>query len=86
MNYKVVGFEHREGISKKTGKPYAISVIHCVVECSIGSDFGYGNRVESLVYNAQVNGALETVPIVGDYITPYYSRNGFLQGLSISKV
>lgn len=86
MNYKVVGFEHREGTSKKTGKPYEISVIHCVVEYPIDSNIGYGNRVESFVYNAQVNGALEAAPSLGDYITPYFSRNGFLQGLSVSKV
>ena len=86
MNYKVVGFEHREGTSKKTGKPYAISVIHCIVEYPIDNDIGYGNRVEALVYNAQVNGPLQVAPSVGDYITPYYSRNGFFQGLSVSKV
>lgn len=86
MNYKVVGFEHREGTSKKTDKPYAVSIIHCIVECPIDSDCGYGNRVESLVYNALVNGALESAPSIGDYITPYYSRGGYLQGISVSKV
>lgn len=78
-NYKVIGYEHKEGISKKTSKPYCIDVIHCIVEQRL-DDFGngFGNRVESVVYNALVNGPLEAVPAVGDYINIIYSRNGYV--------
>lgn len=87
QNYKVVGYEHRAGISKKTGKPYEIDIVHCVVEYPIEeSGNGYGNRVEAVVYNSLINGPLEAVPAVGDYIDVCYSRSGFVTDIILSKV
>lgn len=78
MDYKVVGYEHKEGISKKTNKPYCIDIVHCIVEHSIMNIDGYGDRVESIIYNALVNGPLEAVPAVGTYVDIRCSRTGYI--------
>lgn len=78
-NYKVIGYEHREGISKKTNKPYDLDIIHCIIEPKLDdTGDGFGNRVESVIYNAFVNGPLEAVPAIGDYINVQYSRGGYV--------
>lgn len=76
--YEVVGYEHRSGISKKTGKPYDIDIIYVIYQADIPADNGYGKRVESITYNRLINGPLEAVPLVGDHVMPYYSRSGFV--------
>lgn len=86
MNYKVIGYEHKEGISKKNNKAYNIDIFHCVIENPIPSDSGFGNRVEVVVYNAGINGSLESVPAIGDYIEPKYNRQGFICDISSSKI
>lgn len=78
-NYKVIGYEHKEGISKKNNKPYSLDIIHCIIEQRLDeTGNGYGNRVESIVYNAFINGPLEAVPGIGDYIDIHYSRTGYV--------
>lgn len=80
--YKVVGYEHRAGISKKTNKPYELDIVHCIIEQNIAdTGNGFGNAVESVVYNALINGPLEAVPAIGDYISVYYSRGGFVSDI-----
>ena len=76
--YEVVGYEHRNGISKKSGKPYDIDIIYVIHQAGIDPDSGYGKRVEVITYNRLINGPLEAVPLIGDHIIPYYSRSGFV--------
>ena len=76
--YKVVGYESRSGVSKKTGKPYDMDIIHVIHETPITGDGCYGNRVECITYNRLVNGPLEAVPLVGDMVCVYYNRSGFV--------
>ena len=76
--YEVVGYENRNGISKKSGKPYDIDIIYVIDQATIPADTGYGKRVEVITYNRLINGQLEAIPLVGDHIMPYYSRSGFV--------
>ena len=76
--YEVVGYENRSGVSKKSGKPYDMDIIHVIHTQPMTGDGCYGNRVESITYNRLVNGPLEAAPLVGDKIKVYYNRSGFV--------
>lgn len=84
--YEVVGYENRNGISKKTGKPYDMDIIHVIHTEPMSGDGCYGKRVESITYNRLVNGPLEAVPLVGDNIKVYYNRTGFVEHIESVKV
>lgn len=81
--YKLIGYEHRAGISKKNNKPYDLDFLHCIVEERLDQyGSGYGNRVETITYNNLINKPLEAVPAVGDYIEVYYNRSGYVTDIS----
>ena len=75
--YKVVGYEHRAGISKKTNKPYDMDILHVINEQPLAGDGQYGNRVESLVFNRLILGEFPAMPLVGDTIGVYFDRSGY---------
>lgn len=76
--YKVVGYEHRSGISKKNGKPYDMDILHVINEFPLANnDDSYGNRVESLVFNRLILGEIPAMPLVGDVIGVYFDRSGY---------
>lgn len=83
--YEVIGFESRKGVSKKTGRPYDMAIIHVVNTEPLVDEGCYGNRVESITYNCLVNGALTASPVVGDKIKVYYNRTGFVSAIEIVK-
>lgn len=76
--YEVVGYENRNGISKKSGKPYDMDIIHVIDTEPLSGDGCCGNRVESITYNRLVNGPLKAVPAVGRKIKVIYNRSGFV--------
>lgn len=75
--YKVVGYEHRAGTSKKTGKPYDMDILHVISEQPLTGEGQYGNRVESLVFNRLILGEFPSMPLVGDVIGVYFDRSGY---------
>ena len=75
--YKVIGYEHRSGISKKTQKPYDMDILHVIHDEPIVGEGSYGNRVESLVFNRLIHGAFPAMPLVGDTIGVYFDRFGY---------
>lgn len=76
--YEVVGYENRNGISKKSGNPYDMDIIHVIHTEPMSGDGCCGNRVEAITYNRLVNGPLSVVPAVGRKIKVYYNRSGFV--------
>ena len=75
--YKVVGYEHRAGTSKKSGKPYDMDILHCISETPIAGDNGYGSRVESLTFKRLIVGEFPSMPAVGDVVRVYFDRSGY---------
>lgn len=76
--YEVVGYENRSGVSKKSGKPYDMDIIHVIHTEPMSEDGCCGNRVESITYNRLINGPLAVVPAVGRKIKIIYNRSGFV--------
>lgn len=74
---QVIGYEHKEGIKKSTGKPYCLSIVYCQDDVPIFPEYGHGSRVEVIIVNEAINGAISCVPQPGDYIRPIYNRQGY---------
>lgn len=75
--YKVVGYEHRSGISKKTGKPYDMDILHVIGNHLLFGDESYGNPAETIVFNRLIIGELPFKPEIGDTIGVYFDRSGY---------
>ena len=82
--YEVIGYEHRSGISKRSGKPYDMDIIH-VAECLplMQTEDSYGRRVEQVIFNRLVVGEPAVQPQIGDTIAVYYNRSGYPEDFQI---
>lgn len=81
---KVIGIQHREGIAKKTQRPYKADILH--VEYLVtprGTGF-VGHEVGE-VWCDCASGVCPIVPKVGDIVDVYYNRSGFVIGVTICK-
>lgn len=63
--YKIVGYEHNAGTSKKTGRPYDMHIIHCVSERPMKGADKIGSAAEQITIGAH-DGILTQIPAPGE--------------------
>lgn len=76
--YQIVGIEHREGTSKKTGKPYNMDVLHCVAAAPPRNPNITGNTVDTIPIGRDT-GILATIPKPGEYWEISFNRAGYVE-------
>lgn len=76
--YKIIGVEHLEGTSKKTGKPYNMDVLH-VADLTSPRITGsvVGNKVDKITV-ARETGLLTRQPEPGEIYEIGFTRFGFI--------
>lgn len=74
--YKIVGVEHREGTSKKTGRPYNMDVLH--VMALKPSPNVTGNTVDTIPIGRE-SGILTSTPKPEEIWEIGFNRAGFVE-------
>lgn len=82
--YQIVGVEHREGTSKKTGKPYNMDVLHCVAVNPPRDPNITGNVVDTIPVSRE-SGILSTIPNPGEYWDISFNRAGYVEDAYLCK-
>lgn len=63
--YQVTGYEHNAGVSKKSGKPYDMHILHCVSERPMKGQNKIGRAVSQITIGAE-DGILTRIPAPGE--------------------
>lgn len=81
MNYyEVIGVESKSGVSKKSGKPYDISIIYLKSASKLATGDGYSCC--NVIFNNSLRNEYDYYPCVGDCVTVLYNRSGFCIGFA----
>lgn len=73
--YKIVGYEHNSGTSKKTGKPYDMHILHVVSEKPMKGQGKLGCSAEQIAIGAD-DGILTQIPAPGEVWEFSFNRQG----------
>jgi len=76
--YQIMGVEHREGTSKKTGRPYNMDVLHVVAAAPSRNPNVVGNTVDTIPIGRE-SGILTATPKPGEYYEISFNRAGFVE-------
>lgn len=75
MKYKVMGYEHTAGTSRKTGSRYDMHILHVVSERPMSNRDSIGYAVDKIVIGADT-GILTQIPTPGEVWEIGYNRQG----------
>lgn len=81
---KVLGIQHREGIAKKTQRPYKADILH-VEYLDPSRDTGFVGHEVGEVWCDCASNVCRIIPKVGDIVDVYYNRSGFVDEVTICK-
>lgn len=76
--YTIVGVEHREGISKKTNRPYNMDVLHVVAQKQNNTENFRGCAVDTIPIGRE-SGILTFTPAPGETVEISFNRAGFVE-------
>lgn len=76
--YKIVGVEHREGTSKKTGRPYNMDVLHVIAVAPSRNPNVTGNTVDTIPIGRE-SGILTSTPKPEQIWEIGFNRAGFVE-------
>lgn len=74
--YQIIGVEHREGTSKRTGRPYSMDVLH--VMAMKPSPNVVGNAVDTIPIGCD-SGILAKIPKPGECYEINFNRAGYVE-------
>lgn len=75
--YKIIGVEHMEGTSRKTGRPYDMDILHCVAMDKPRNREIVGNEVDKITISRDT-GILAARPQPGDVYDIGFNRAGYV--------